>query len=209
MVIVKFLKKGRMVNVFFDNGESIKIHYEVLCQTDLRLEQTISEKGKKEIIDKEELFSAKETALRILSRRIHSEKEVRQKLQKKDISLKAVNQVIEFLTDRQYLNDNLFTERFVEERFFHKKYGFNRIKNELRLKGVSTSVIDSVLTAYKSENSEIDIAVQKAEKKLQYYKRMKKYDQFTLKQKLTSFLVNRGFSFETARVVNSKFNFED
>lgn len=49
MVIVKFFKKGRFVTVCFDNGETIRIHYEVLCQIDLRLNQTITEDKKKEI----------------------------------------------------------------------------------------------------------------------------------------------------------------
>lgn len=207
MVIIKFYKKGRIVTVYFNNSEFIKIHYEVLCQVDLRLNQTITENRKKEILQIEELFSAKETALRILARRIHSEKEVRQKLKKKEISIKTITEVIDFLNDRKYLNDELYAERFTEERFLRRKYGFNRIKNELKLKGIDEQIINSVFSLYQNEEDEIKIAFDKAEKKLKYYQKMKKYDEYQLKQKITAFLINRGFSYEVSRKVNSRLEF--
>ena len=199
MEIVKFYKKGRIVTVCFANGETIKIHYEVLCQTNLRLNQNISEIKLKEILKAEEIFSAKETALRALTRRIHSQKEIEQKLRKKEISSSVISKVIEYLLDRKYLNDFIYAERFTEERFFRKKYGFNRIKNELKRKGINESVIKEVFSQYHNEEDEIEVAAEKAEKKLKYYKKMGKYDDYQMKQKVTAFLINRGFSFDVAR----------
>ena len=199
MEIVKFYKKGRIVTVCLNNGEIFKIHYEVLCQIDLRLNQKISEEKKKEILKTEELFSAKEYALRALTRRIHSQKEVEQKLKKKEVSSVIINEVIKFLSDRKYLNDQTYAERFTEERFFRKKFGLNRIKNELKRKGISEVIIKTVFANYHNEEDEIKIASEKAVKKLNYYKKMGKYDEYQIKQKVMAFLVNRGFSFDIAK----------
>ena len=49
------------------------------------------------------------------------------------------------------------------------------------------------------EEDEIEVAAEKAEKKLKYYKKMGKYDEYQMKQKVTAFLINRGFSFDVAK----------
>lgn len=127
-------------------------------------------------------------ALDIISRREHSEFELKQKLKKKYESIEELNKVLIRLKKNNLLNDHRFSEAYV---IYRKRKGFGpmKISHELESKGIIEAIISEVLDC---EGGWKETA-QKA-----FMKKFKdgpsKDIKTLLKQK--NFLHNRGFSFQ-------------
>lgn len=84
-------------------------------------------------------------ALRALTRRDHSEMELRRKLSDKGISAAAVDEVVEKLKRSGYLDDRRFAVRWAESAVRSGRgYGF-RLRYDLTMKGVAGDVVSEVL----------------------------------------------------------------
>ena len=128
-------------------------------------------------------------AVSLLTRREHFTKELIQKLQKKEIPRDLIDETIEKLHERRYLNDVRATEIFVLESK-RKKRGFLKIVNELRVRGV-TGVESDVRMLY-STDEEYEIAQRLL---LQIHK--------PSKEKKYRYLFNRGFSPDIIRMATA------
>jgi len=84
-----------------------------------------------------------QAALRILARREHSTLELIQKLQHKNFDQNKINEVIEFLEQKNYLSNSRFAENYARMRA-NKGYGSLRIQAELKQRGISNDIINSV-----------------------------------------------------------------
>ncbi len=83
-------------------------------------------------------------ALRLLSRREHSEQELKAKLISRGSRADIVAQVLAELKQRDYLSDQRFTEMLVRTRM-ERGHGPVKIRYELSAKGVGDEVIEQYL----------------------------------------------------------------
>lgn len=88
------------------------------------------------------------SAIGLLSRREHSTKELTQKLSKKAYSSDDIKQVIAFLLDEDYLSNIRFAESVIRNKV-SRGYGWNAIRQELKLKGVNSEIYTGVLDELK------------------------------------------------------------
>ena len=127
-------------------------------------------------------------ALDIISRREHSEKEVRDKLLIKFDERDIVESVIEKLKQNSLIEDSRYAEMYTRARK-RKGFGPKRIGYELNSRGVNESLSS---TAIEEEGGWIEAAENVFNKK---FKDGISQD-FKTKLKQKSFLQNRGFSFK-------------
>ena len=127
-------------------------------------------------------------ALDIISRREHSEKEIREKLYKKFNDHKVSELVITSLIEKGLVNDHRFAEMYIIARK-RKGFGPKKIAYELLAKGVSDNISSQAL----NEEGGWRIAALNA-----FNKKYKngKADNFKEMNKQKIFLQNRGFTFE-------------
>lgn len=124
-------------------------------------------------------------AFTLLVRRPQSEYEMRFKLARfgsnKNIPElpSIINQVVEFLENKNYLNDKDFAKWLADQRFEFKQMSKRKLKFELQTKGISQILIESTL-----ENYEEDLAC----KTLAHKKRHMN------KEKLKQYLYRQGFN---------------
>ena len=144
-----------------------------------------------------EYLRIKNSAFRILTRRANSEAELVKKLKRKEYSLPAINRVVSELRNKGYINDFDFAVRYSEMRL--KKYGWNRIKNELFRKGISKEILPKIEFAINIKTEE-DYLIEITSKKLNSIIK-KEDDIYKVKQKLFGFLVRKGFDFEDSKNV--------
>jgi len=90
--------------------------------------------------------SLNERAMNLLARREHSIKELRTKLVKAEFDLDDVNDVIHKLTDANLQSDQRFTENYIRYRS-QRGFGSQRIRQELKERGVNTELISIELDA--------------------------------------------------------------
>lgn len=133
-------------------------------------------------------------ALRFLSFRSRSEKEVRDSLIKKQASNDTIEQIVEWLKDHKFLDDKEFARRFTEQRIKLRPRGMRVIKMELRQKGISQEIIEEITAKNEGEeDNELAMAKRIVEKKIIKYKGLEKRDIY---QKLGSHLASKGFNWD-------------
>ena len=127
-------------------------------------------------------------ALDIVSRREHSEKEIKNKLLEKFDAPEIIEQVVLKLIENNLINDVRFAEMYVLIRK-RKGFGPKKIQFELMARGIDDSISSLVIT----EEGSWKEAAQKA-----FNKKFKNgaSQEFKEKNKQKTFLQNRGFSFE-------------
>ena len=127
-------------------------------------------------------------ALDIVSRREHSEKEIKNKLLEKFDAPEIIEQVVLKLIENNLINDVRFAEMYVLVRK-RKGFGPKKIQFELMARGIDDSISSLVIT----EEGSWKEAAQKA-----FNKKFKNgaSQEFKERNKQKTFLQNRGFSFE-------------
>ena len=95
------------------------------------------------------------------------------------------DEIIARLIDKGYLDDQKFAEFWVENRFVKKGVSRKRLSLELMKKGISREIIEEVLDKRNDEEEILKIIA----------KKRAKYDD----EKLISYLVRQGFSYQLAQ----------
>lgn len=143
----------------------------------------------------DDLETALGKALRFLSVRPRSEKEVRDNLATKKVTPEIINTLLHRLKDKKLLDDEKFAIWWIEQRNTFRPIGKQLIKIELKRKGISDEIVKK-LTAQENKEPEINAARELVKKRMSRYKGI---NQKELLPKLQRFLLSRGFSFDTIR----------
>lgn len=107
--------------------------------------------------------SIEETALIYLSYRERSEMEVKDHLKGKDFSAEEIEETIQYLKEFNYLNEERYCEAFLRMGTA-KGRGPLRLKQELRMKGISGEVIEAQLADYFMGDQERENGLKEARK---------------------------------------------
>ena len=127
-------------------------------------------------------------ALDILSRRDHSEHEMRQKLKKYGASSEEISAVVTALQYKKLLDDAQFAERYAESMLRQKPVGPLWITAKLLQKGIDRSLAEEVVSRCFPAGAEEKLAAKAARQWKQLHPA--KADD---KQRLARFLASRGF----------------
>jgi len=130
----------------------------------------------------------------LLKFRLRSEKEVIARLKIKKFDPAIIKETVEFLKDKDFLNDKHFASAWVNSRL-KKPLGLRRIRQELRLKGVDKEIIDAKIEEVKKNYSEKVTVERIARERI---KRLEGLEPEKRKTRLFAYLMRRGFSTEDA-----------
>ncbi len=139
----------------------------------------------------EELRRAWESALRLLTYRERSRKELREKLAEKKFSAAAVDATIGKLERLELIDDEKFARLWASSRVSSKPRAAWLIGRELREKGIAPETVRRVLEEALPPEREREAARELAENRARRY-RGEPVE--TARRKLYSFLARRGFS---------------
>lgn len=190
-------KRRKRVNIFIDEKFAFGLDLETLAKYNLQINQEISQKKIEEIIKEEELLKVYDKALRFLSFRPRSEKEVKDYLRKKNIGEETQKMVIGKLKKTKLLDDEQFAVWWIEQRTTFRPSGKRLLEYELRKKGISKEIIEEIAPQF-SSSFEFEGALKAARKKLSSYQKLPSLE---FRQKMTAFLARRGFSWEVIKEV--------
>lgn len=202
MKIERVVKKDdENVIVYLDNQEKLYLSYEVFLQNRLSKDMEISEDGFSFLIRENQKYFIKKKAFAFLGRRLHSYNELRLKLLRKKYDNNLITETLNYLQEKNYLNDYEFGKQYTEEKVRLKSWGKNKIKSELFRKGVSAEIIDKILSDGGFSLQENALAL--AEKKLKILSG-RNYERRVLSSKLYNFLASRGYEYDIIREVIRK-----
>ena len=127
--------------------------------------------------------------------------EVRTKLATFDMPNPEKDKIVKLLVEEGYLDDERYASTFVRSKIHLKKWGVNKIKMSLKMKGISDEIISDAL-------SEIDPEIYKDELiKVLKAKKINESDPYKKKAKLAQYAIQKGYEpslvWDTLRVISS------
>jgi len=204
MKIVRVLRKDeKNVAIYFENDEKLIITEDVFYNSGLRKGDELSEDRYSFFVEQNKIYHIKQRALSFLSRRFHSEKELFIKLKAKAYEDKLIKEVLKDLSSHSFIDDKNFTHHFIEEKLKKKKWGINKIKSALYIKGVSSKIIEEVIKHFDNKENEVESISEIAVKKINQL-RKRNIDEKKILSKVIQFLIGRGFNFESSKEICNK-----
>jgi len=135
-------------------------------------------------------LKAKQYSFLLLKFRLRSEKELEERLKGKKFGLDIIRQTIAFLKEKKFLDDHIFARSWIESRL-KKPLGLARLRQELKLKGIDSKIIEAQLEEAKKDYSEEETVLRLAKERLG---KLKGIDAQKAKQRVYGYLLRRGFS---------------
>ena len=133
---------------------------------------------------------AKEYAFLLLKFRLRSEKELAQRLKQKGFSEELCRDTVNFLKDRQFIDERVFAKGWVSSRL-KKPFGLRRIKQELIQKGLDKEVIEEAFAQAGKDYDESSLVKKLAE---QRFSKIRGVELLKAKARVYAYLMRRGFS---------------
>lgn len=196
---IKPQKNKKRVNIYLDGKFGFGLDADNFLKAGLKVGQNLTQKQIDDLIFKNEFQKLLNRALRLISRRPRSEKEVRDYLRRKKSPPELIEKVIKKLKQLKQVNDLEFARWWVEQRSTFRPRGKFGLTMELRQKGVNEKIIKQVIN---EKVKELPLAQKLAQKKFKAYKNLPREERY---QKMSAFLARRGFSWEIIKKVVAKF----
>ena len=113
--------------------------------------------------------------------------EVRNKLATFDMPSSEKDKIVKLLVDEGYLDDERYASTFVRSKIHLKKWGVNKIRMSLKMKGISDEIISNAL-------SEIDPEIYREELiKVLKSKKINETDPYKRRAKLAQYAMQKGY----------------
>ncbi len=114
----------------------------------------------------DQYFRGREKAMRLVAARARTIFEMRGALDKMELLESVREGIIGELKELELLDDRRFAEEFVRMKIDVRGMGPHRLRRDLRTKGVASAIIDQVVGAATTTDTQESLARQQAEKKV-------------------------------------------
>jgi len=146
-------KSKNRFSIFTNKEFKIGVSAETLLQFKLQVDKIITPELFQQIQANEDYIFLKESALRFLSRRPHSIKELKDKLFNKSKNTQSINRIVKEFLENNYLNDTTFAESFIADEI--------RLKNCKLLAEKKLNIINKNFSASERKSKLINYLKQK------------------------------------------------
>ena len=186
--------KGSMMCVELSGGGlaqemKIYIHSEIIRKYNVAKGMELSEEEADRLIYENDLRRAREGALYLMESRDHSYRELFDKLEKnysEDICFEVCNRLAEI----GVINDRRYAEKLCRQLFEVKKLGRYRVRQEMRLKGLGSEIIEEAKENFSEEDEPFERLEKLVEQKYERYLTDRKGV-----EKVRNALARKGYSF--------------
>ena len=200
--------KGRF-NIYLDDHFAFGIDENTLVKNQLKVNQHLSEDQIEKLIKENVLVKLQDAALRFLSYRPRSEKEVRDYIINKIAKQENIKysqakesplteQIISKFKKYKYLDDRQFAKWWIASRKIRPK-GLQIVKWELKRKGITDDIVQKLAKYIPNQK---ELAQKAISKKIKLWQKLPPLDR---KKKIYQFLASRGFDFDIIKEVFAHF----
>lgn len=152
---MKILKYKRMSNgkykLFLDDGSDVLLYEESILKFQLLLKGNISDLEYDDIIKYNNFCDVYYYGMKSLKSRFKSVKELKELLIKKNYLVEDIDMAIDKLLKQGYLDDNLFSLSYINNKIQTSNVGPFKIKRELLSKGVDCEFIDKNILTFSDD----------------------------------------------------------
>jgi regulatory protein len=191
---IKLQKRKNRVNVFLDGKFFTGLDTETYLKSGLKENREITIKEAQKLKNSGRFNLVWGKALKFVSLRPRSEREIKSWLKRKKISEPFSKKVWGKLKSLDLIDDLKFASWWVEQRMEFKPKPKMVIQKELKEKGIDRETIEKAFSETKID--EVKIARDYLEK---YQYRFRGFEKRTARQKRIRFLASKGFSWEIVK----------
>jgi len=202
-------KRKNRFNIYLDGHFAFGIDENTLVKNHLKVNQHLSEDQIEKIIKENVLIKLQDSALKFLSYRPRSEKEVSDYLvgkiaKQENIKYSQAKEspqiepIISKFKKYKYLDDRQFAKWWITSRKIRPK-GLQIVKWELKKKGITDDIIKKVAEYIPDQKK---LAQRAIAKKIKLWQKLPPLNR---KKKIYQFLASRGFDFDTIKEVFAHF----
>lgn len=189
---IKRVKIGqKKVVIIFDDLDKLEIHPNVYTEYNLFPNKILSKKDISEIKKRNELEVYISYAMKLCSSRSYSKAKIKEKLVKKGANEAQIEAVIDLLVKYQLIDEKALIKEILEYSDY-KHFGFNRIKEEMYKKGISSFYIDKLVYDEARDISHAKCLIKPLEKKYS------KYNYSLMKKHIYDSLLRSGYTYDVA-----------
>lgn len=201
MILTYQKGKGTKIHILLDDTYQITTDADFWVQNYIENGTEIDDLSWQDLVEKINDRKAFNKAVNFLSRRDHSEKELRDKLLRsvdEESADKAINKMLEY----GYLDDEKYVKTLVEYLFDSKKYSASHVRQECIKRGIDKELIDTAL-------SEKDVDNVATLVELLSHKYQAKLTQENGLQKVIAALVRKGFRYSDIKTALNRIENEE
>jgi regulatory protein len=184
-------------NIYVDGEFVAGVSDETLLRLALRTGDEIDPDKLTALQATEDLHNAKRVALRFLSYRLRTVREVRDKLRENEFGDEVISKTIYDLEQTGLLNDKEFARTYIRDTLAIRPSGKYLLKRRLLLLGLDKSLIDEVLNESLENASQESAALEVARKFMKKANALqRRKDPLKIRNRLVNFLGRRGFTWD-------------
>jgi regulatory protein len=181
------VKRQNRYSVYVDGKYACSFSDGELLNLGLRVGQELTEGELAKLKDDSRLDKAYSATLNLISHRPRSEWELRDYLKRKGVAGEDTETILNKLSNLDYVNDQDFARRWIENRRLLKPVSKRRLSQELRQKRVPDEVIKTALEEDKTDESTV---------LRELIERKRKQSRYQDDLKLMQYLARQGFSYD-------------
>ena len=147
--VIEIKRQHGVATIKFMSGDVMKVPSALYLERRLHVNQPIDAEAYRAFITQRAYPHALEAAMKFLALRERSEQEIRTRLRRSQYDEATIQKVLDTLGLHDLVSDERFAEQWVHSR--SRKYGKNRIAQELRMKGVTGQEAQAALDTVPEE----------------------------------------------------------
>lgn len=184
-------KNATRFSLFADNQFLVGVSEATLTDLNLRKGVEVTPSLFDRITEAEQIWAARDYFFRILSRRDHSKKELKDKAYKKGLSGSYIEFILDEFEQKEYIDDSKFALKYTADKFEFNNWGPYKIRTQLFNKGISKAVVEECIREVFGDTAIKESMVALIQKKKKRYQREPNEKQ---KKKIFDFLMRKGYN---------------
>lgn len=186
-------KNNFRYSLFSEDGFVLGISESVLISHNIKAGTVLTQSLYSKIEADENEYKIKDYLIKLLARRDHASFELLQKASKKGYDTTKINEVIEKLENKGYIDNKGFALKYTKDKFKFNKWGSNKIRNELFRKKINSSYIEDAINEVFGKDEIKEVLIELTLKRKASLLRTEPEKR---KKKLFDFLVRKGYDIQ-------------
>lgn len=178
--------------LMLSNGQEVTVHEDILVRYRLLAGKELDPQVLQELDYEGEVQRGYSQAIHYISYRPRATLEVKEYLKRKEIAHVYIEDIIQRLHDKGYLNDAEFAQKWVNNRQLLKPKSKLALRAELSDKGISSEIIQEILSTIDDE-VERDQALEIGRKKMRQWRGKEWHE---IRPKILRYLTYKGYKMD-------------
>lgn len=184
--------RRRRVNVYVDGEFALALGIELAAERDVRPGRPVTGAELRALADADARQEAMRSAVRLLSYRPRSERELRQRLARRGLPGRAISVALTRLRELGYLDDAAFARFWIETHQPARPRARRVVAGQLRRRGITPEQVEEATAGIDDEAAAYEAAWRRV-------RSLRDLEYQAFRERLGRFLTGRGFGYEVAR----------